>query len=316
MRRENKFGEEQQLHREKFIFVGALAEETSPLEFEQRMFLDYQEAYYANVNYIVEQEGAIIIPARVTHRSTKEVNKFLSNWNTQNQFTYSVSYTDNDAQALLFPQDFFIVGEGNDYIVVHSKHAQMVSGYTHESTTIKNDKLAVGGSYVPGDEVVFSGLGKLNNEEEKIVSELLYPNRGVIPVSKPHDTGMRGYMNVASHIDQFIGGAMTLTDGAILVPINYEYFRKIKRSLPAETYDGRDIRYIPKSGTDLDFYYLFNYPRTPNGTFYIGPVLARWLDEKGLLSQIESPYHILPAEMPTYHHALAGLKCKINFYYM
>lgn len=270
----------------------------------------YTEAYVACVRHIADNENAYVLAASTSHTFGNKAK--LATWDQLHPFYGARTFTASTTKPLLFPQDCFVAGDSG-LIIVHPHERALLDPIKHKSKNIRAYTiLSEGGRYALGDDIVFAGLGKLNNKEEKLVTDELFPNHSVVFLKTPRELEMFGGMRVVSHIDEHIGGPMKLDDGRLLVPIHMEYYEALQNELPTETHDGRDIAYLPIDGIEPSTHYLFNYPRTPGGTFYIGPLLANILDSKGWLKRIASSYSILPEEVSVYVGTKAGLKCRIN----
>jgi len=301
-----------------YLFIGAIPDvpRVDPDEF----ILDkkYKDAYLANVRFILNKTSAISVVGELENPNSKIVgdltlSRTYGKWYLANPFNPKITYQ-GDEKAICYPQDYFVISEDGSMIVVRPGKKNFFSNlnFSQEQRILESERLSEGGRLVIGENIVFYSGDALSPEEEKTLKEF-FPSKLILRVHTPQSLGIKDKYRVSSHIDQFIGGPLELSDGRVLIPIDMDYYESAKeellKTINPNSEKERELVYLPINSSG---FYLFNYPFI-RGTFFIGPELAKILQNSDYWNNIRSPIEILPQELPVCQFYKAGMKCKLNF---
>ncbi len=265
-------------------------------EYGERLQQYFIEALQANAYAIIQLVGGSLVGA---------VKSSLSS--TDRVYTDFKSYISIGEEKIrlpehyaLFPQDLFVRGESGGILVSECKVGEKEERYgaylvlksflgtkgilLEKIHVEKDDRFGEGGRYQVGHNIVFFG-GSLSEQERKKIEDIFLGKR-VIDIPVPKDLEIKDPTKTNSHIDQFIGPDIYISDPDdpyILIPIHREYYEAVKeRGINLPNYiepDGKRLKVevMPISGELLQYVELLNVPCI-QGKIFLTPILAKMVE--------------------------------------
>lgn len=227
----------------------------------------YNDAYAANIRYMLHAEGAIPVygrPEKMPYGKQLIDMAHMLGDDIRDGLEYSVPF---ERWTNHYPQDMFSQIGDTTYVINHRIQQSMCSIGGLHSACIQGE-MGEGGTMVIGDHVAFYTAHNWSSRESRdMLLKQVCPDK----VVKYLPAFQAGIFRTDGHIDQLVSSDLSLPGGGTMIPISGRYHNWLRHnnSVPS----AQSLHYLPIHNSLLMSLDLLNTPRSRDYT-YLSPVLA------------------------------------------